>query len=123
MYTLDTNVVIYYLKKDDSARKFLEPLVGRGMRPHLSAISEAELYAHPSLSSEEASLIAGVVSALSVVPIDSAIAQTAGYLKGTYRIGLADALVAATALSTGTVLATRNVRDFQRISSLSLQKI
>lgn len=123
MYTLDTNVIIYYLKRDTAARDFLEPLIEAGIRPHVSVISEAELYAHPILSAGEAELIRGALSTLSIVPVDSTIAMTAGRLKGTCKIGLADALVAATALSTGTALVTRNLRDFRRVPSLSIHKI
>jgi toxin FitB len=58
------------------------------------------------------------VVALSVVSIAEAIARVAGRLMAEHRkraLAFADVLIAATALSRGYSLATRNVRDFENL--------
>jgi predicted nucleic acid-binding protein len=53
-----------------------------------------------------------------VIDVDSRIAQLSGQLRATYSMKALDSLIAATALMTGTTLATRNVRDFHRVPNL-----
>ena len=76
MYTLDTNVILYYLRGDAS-----------------------------------------------VISVDGLLADRAGTIGRTHKVELADSVIAATALFTGSTLLTRNTRDFRRVPSLSLQKI
>lgn len=60
---------------------------------------------------------------IAVIPLDSQMARVAGKLRRDHRLKLADSVIAATALFTGSTLVTRNVRDFRRIPSLMVGKI
>lgn len=123
MYTLDTNAVIYYLRGDSSAVRILEDIFTKDVPIYISALSEAELFGYPHLTASETTQIDSLLKTLSIIPVDSRIARTAGFLRRTYGLKLADSVIAATALFTGTTLLTRNVSDFRRISELSLLRI
>ena len=123
MFTLDTNAVIYHLRDEPSIRELINQSLGGLLPLYISAISVTELLRFPKLSSQEESSILELLSALSVVPVDLQIAHKAGEIGRAYNIKLADSIIAATALFTGSPLLTRNVRDFRRVPSLSLQNI
>jgi predicted nucleic acid-binding protein len=53
----------------------------------------------------------------------SRIAQLSGQLRASYGIKALDSFIAATALMTGTTLATRNVRDFHRVPNLDIRTL
>lgn len=122
MYTLDTNAIIYYLKNDSDVvsrmRSFLQssPI-------YISAVTELELYSFPALSAEEARQIEMILQWIAIIPLDSQMARVAGKLRREHRLKLADSVIAATALFTGSALVTRNVRDFKHIQNLTVEKI
>lgn len=123
MYTFDTNVIIYYLKGDLGAVSLVRDILERNVSIYVSVITEIELFGFSGLNVEEARQIEAILNTVSVISLDSRIARLAGFLRRQYGIKTADCAVAATALFTGTVLVTRNVRDFQKVSGLSVLKI
>ena len=90
---------------------------------YLSAISEVELFSFPRLSESEIAKIEAILETMAIIPLDSRIARTAGQIQRLYRLKIADSVIAATAMFTGTVLLTRNVRDFKRIKDLPIERI
>ena len=124
VYALDTNAIIYYIKDDQSAVDFLRDILASPDSPvYVSAITEAELFGFPSLTDTEATLINDLLGGVSIIPIDSYIARTAGRIRATYRLKLADSLVAATAIFTSSAVVTRNVRDFRKVPTISIQHL
>jgi predicted nucleic acid-binding protein len=123
MYTLDTNIIIYFLKGDSEVKKFLEEKISRGSRFFISAITEAELFGYPAITPEEASKIEEVLRTISIIPVDSQIARLAGFFKRKYKISLPDAIIAATGYLTNTILLTRNVKDFKKVKEISTKYI
>jgi predicted nucleic acid-binding protein len=67
-----------------------------------------------------------LLSSATVLPVDGNVSQRAHALMDTYFLShsllIADALIAATALEHGLTLYTRNVRDFQMIPELVVQR-
>jgi len=57
------------------------------------------------------------------IPIDSRLARIAGFFRRQHKLKIPDSVIAATALLTGTILITRNVRDFMKIKNLSLRNV
>ncbi len=53
-------------------------------------------------------------------PLDAVVIERAIALRQERKMGLADAIIAATALVHGLELVTRNVDDFQHVSGLRL---
>jgi predicted nucleic acid-binding protein len=71
----------------------------------------------------EVARIDALLTTLTVIDVDSRIAQLSGQLRASYGIKALDSFIAATALMTGTTLATRNVRDFRRIPNLDIREL
>ncbi|MDP3740797.1 MAG: type II toxin-antitoxin system VapC family toxin [bacterium] len=123
MYTLDTNAIIYCLKKDDRAVIAIQNILAQNVPIYISTITELELFGYPNLTAEEAGLIEMLLETFSIIPVDSRIARIAGSLRRSHRIKTLDAAIAATALSTGSILLTRNIKDFQRIPNLKISEV
>ncbi len=123
MYTLDTNAIIYYLKDDPRAAAVLNDIFGQPVSLYVSSVTEIELFAYPKLTTVESNQIEELLETLALIPLDSRIARTAGLVRREYNLELPDAAIAATALFTSSTLVTRNVHDFRKIPSLSIQKI
>lgn len=123
MYVLDTNAVIYYVKEDRDAVSSIEDIYTKNVPVYVSVMTEAELFGFPQLSNEEAERIEGFLRTVSIIPMDSQIARLTGAIRKTYQLKIADSVIAATALFTGTRLLTRNTRDFQRVPNLRVQGI
>ena len=123
VYTLDTNAIIYYIKDDPVVIKVIEGILAKGSRLYVSTISEVELFCFPELGDEEARRIDALLGTVSIISVDSQIARSAGTLQSKYGLHLGDAMIAATAIFTGTALLTRNIRDFKKVPALRVQRI
>jgi len=122
-YTLDTNAIVYYLKDDSRTVSLFREIFSHDAPIYISAITELELFAFPSLGDQEEALIEEIVSTLSVIPVDSHIARLASHTRRGYRLKVPDSVIAATAMFTGSTLVTRNVRDFKKIAALPLMQV
>ena len=115
---VDTDILIDYLRGRPEAVAYLDtvqaPLV-------LSVLTIAELYAGVRDGDERAQLDA-FVSAFGSIPLDRDIAVTGGLYRRDYGkshgTGLADALIAATAITRGFTLVTHNAKHFPMITAL-----
>ena len=111
-YLLDTDVLIEYLRGRSQAAEFLEAIEGELM---LSAITVAELFSGVH-GSEEMDALDQFMLAFQVVPIDDRPARQGGLIRQQYHpshgIGLADAIIAATALDREAQLLTFNRRHY-----------
>ena len=115
---LDTDVLIDFLRGYSKAVSLVR---ARSDHIILSAIVVAELYAGVKGEAEQAALDA-FVSLFRVVPVTPAIAQSGGLLKRDYGkshgVGLADAIIAATAQAENAELKTLNTRHYPMFNGL-----
>lgn len=115
---IDTDVIIDYLRGQKDAVDFLETHVEN---THLSAISVAELHQGAREGKERRQLDA-MLEAFTLLPIDSEIATAAGLLRRDYQnkfgCGLADCIIAATALHHELPLVTLNEKHFGMIKDV-----
>ena len=123
MYTLDTNAILYYLKDDPATVSSLRAIFAQNVPLYVSAITELELFAFSNLSAAEEKLIEELLTTVAVISLDSHIARLAAFIRRQYRLKVADSVIAATAMFTGSTLLTRNTRDFRRIPNLSLLRV
>ena len=86
---------------------------------HVSSVTRAELFAGRNADEKGVRVL---LSSMTELSVDQAVAERAGRIRRTTGIGLADALIAATALEHRLVLVTRNVRHFERIRGLRLRQ-
>ena len=117
---LDTDVLIDYLRGQAKAVTFIDGLTDHQI---LSAITVAELYAGVRDGPERTALDA-FVAAFEVVPVDDAIAIQGGLYRRdfgkSHGVGLADALIAATAESRGATVVTFNQKHFPMLMSVQV---
>jgi predicted nucleic acid-binding protein len=115
---VDTDVLIDFLRGSDKAIAFIDEF-----SPHivLSPIVVAELYAGVK-GADELSALDNFVSLFRVVPIDSEIAKAGGLYKRdfgkSHGVGLADAILAATADKENAELKTLSVKHYPMIKGL-----
>jgi predicted nucleic acid-binding protein len=112
---VDTDILIDYLRGHPEAGSFLESRIDE---VSISAVSVAELY-QGVREGRERTLLARMVSALTVLPLTTDIAERAGLFRRDYRAttgcGLADCVIAATAARHGLELATLNGKHFRML--------
>ena len=115
---IDTDILIDYLRSKEAAVAFLEAQINHCF---VSAMTVAELYQGVREGYERKTL-AESVSALSVLPVTEDIAVTAGLLRCDYKntsgCGLADCIIAATAMSHRLQLVTLNRRHFPMLEDV-----
>lgn len=115
---LDTDVLIDYLRGQAQAVAYLEE---RTETLLVSAITVAELFAGVR-GGKERTALAAFLSAFEIVAIDAAIARRGGGFRRDYgnshNVGLADALIAATAERAQAQLVTLNRKHFPMLTDV-----
>ncbi len=115
---VDTDVLIDFLRGNDKAVTFFDEFSSHII---LSPIVVAELYAGVK-GAEELSVLDNFVSLFRLAPITAAIAKAGGLYKRdfgkSHGVGLADALLAATADAENAELKTLNVQHYPMIKGL-----
>ena len=111
---IDTDVAIDFLRRREYAQKLLENWAGEGLLA-ISTLTHLEIY-QGMKTGEEGATNAFLDGLISIV-IDIPIARRAGSMLGELRskgmtIGIADAIIAATALQFGAPLLTNNLEHY-----------
>jgi predicted nucleic acid-binding protein len=111
---VDTDVAIDFLRRREYAQKLLENWAGEGLLA-ISTLTHLEIYQGMKAGEEGATntFLDGLIS----VVVDIPIARRAGTMLGDLRskgltIGIADAIIAATALQFGAPLLTNNIEHY-----------
>jgi predicted nucleic acid-binding protein len=104
---VDTDVLVDHLRGE----RRLSP---GGRVLGVSVVSRCELFA----GRDEAVRLRRFLSPMVELPVDGAIAELAGLTRRGTGIAVPDALIAATALTHGIPLMTRNRRHFDRVAHL-----
>ena len=113
---IDTDVLIDFLRGQADAVAYLEGLTEPLL---MSVVTMAELYSGVREGNERKALDI-FITVFEFAPIDEGIARNGGLFRRDYRkshnIGLADALIAATAEVRGATLVTLNRKHFPMLS-------
>ena len=116
MRLLDSNIVIAAVAPEAEALRAelsAEPCV-------ISIVTRIEVLGYHRLSAEEESGLIEFLSRVETHALDDSVAARAVTLRQQRKMGLGDAIIAATALVHGLVLVTRNVDDFKHVAGLEL---
>lgn len=120
MFTLDTNIFIYYAAGDKKVSEFILEKIKEGATLIVPTIVVTEFLSFPGLSPKDRKLFSNLLRNLRIIPLDFEIAEKAATLRRKYKRKLGDSVVAATALVTKSKLVTRNILDFKKIPRLSI---
>ena len=118
---LDTDVLIDFLRGHPKAVAFVD---ANQHRIILSAIVVAELYAgvRGGKDDREQRVLREFLSLFRIVPVNTDIAELGGLYKrdygGSHGVGLADAIVAATARTEDAALKTLNVKHYPMLPGI-----
>ena len=126
-YLLDTNIVIYVLKR--RPKEVLEIFNTNASRMAISSITLSELiYCAEKSANVDKNLeaIEEFISHLEVLPYDAKASQHYGQIKAALEkrgeiIGENDIHIAAHTISQGLILVTNNLRGFKRVPNLALE--
>jgi hypothetical protein len=114
----DTDVLVDFLRGYPDAVAYVK---SQGERIVLSAVVVAELYAGVK-DDEELQRMDEFLSQFTVLPVTWELARSAGLLRRDYRkshgVGLADAILAATAKAYGAEVGTLNVKHYPMLKGL-----
>jgi hypothetical protein len=113
---LDSNIVIEAVNADERP---LRELVERYL-PSISAITLVEVLGFPRLTDADRRDLEGFFALTTVLSVSDDVIERAITLRQQRKMGLGDALIAATALVHGLTLVTRNVKDFRWVEGLDL---
>ena len=120
-FLVDTDVLIDYLRGHPAAIALMEENADSIV---LSAMTVAEVYAgvRGDTDGAEQVALAQLLGLFPVIPLDMDIARSGGLYRRDYGrshgVGLADAVIAATAVFSGASLKTLNVRHYPMFDNL-----
>ena len=87
----------------------------------VASVTQIEVHGFTGLKPEEKAALDILFCPLTVHPLDAAVVERAIALRQQSRMGLADAIIAATALVHDLPLVTRNVDDYKHVAGLKLE--
>jgi len=111
---LDSNILIY--TANQSAPEI--EAMATSADSAVASVTQIEIYGFTGLKPEEEAALNILFRRLTVHPLDAAVIERAIALRQEDRMGLADAIIAATALVHDLPLVTRNEEDFKHVTGL-----
>jgi predicted nucleic acid-binding protein len=111
---IDTNIILYLLKGNDTLEEMLQ-----GKDPYLSFITELDLIGFPDISVKEEKQINDLMNDCLVVSLNDNIKKEYIELRKKYHLKLADAIIAATAITLNIPLITSD-KQFAIVKELKL---
>lgn len=116
MILLDSNTIIYFASPGFADQRMEYSKYDLAA----SAVSRIEVLGYHSLDGDQEKDFEDYFASIVVLEISSEVVERAIWLRQQRKIGLGDAIVAATALINNIPLVTRNTKDFKWIDSLDL---
>ena len=120
VWLLDSNVVMGYLNQDATPgfiSQFEQALIEGAAVSVITTIEVLGWRGHNAASRASAEKLLGCMDE---IPLSGLVVPQTISLRTEYSIKLPDAVIAATALTHGLKLATRNLADFDRVAGLSI---
>ena len=120
MKVIDTDIFLDFFRGVSHALPYLNQNADDIL---FSAITEGELLSGDICNNpKEKEKVFHILSQFEKIPVDNPLIQIAADIRRTYKMELPDAIIAASAFVTNSTLVTRNVRDFEKIKDLKLEK-
>ena len=114
-FLIDTNIVIDALGNamPDGVKRIIS-----GMAPVISAVTYIEALGWHKAISSQLIILRKFMDMAVILPINQPVVETTILVRQKKKIGLGDAIIAATALVHNMTLVTRNTSDFKSIDNL-----
>lgn len=122
---VDTDVIIDFLRGHKKRiREVFVEIERKELKAYLSCVSVVELYAGQSSSTNgNLDALSQLLSFFEIIPLETDLARFAGILKRKYGTGLADSIIASSAIMLEAFLLTFNTKHFTRIPDLTLYSL
>jgi tRNA(fMet)-specific endonuclease VapC len=118
----DTTILVDYLRGVEASKIIVERIRAGELTAHISALTEAELFAGKECDNEmKRSEVHSLISLFTKHEIDNEICQLAGQYKRHHAVPLDDCLIAATAYILNTEIFTKNLKEFKRIKDVRVK--
>lgn len=114
----DTTVLVDHLRGINEAKTLISKIELGEMFASISVLTELELYS----GNDSDILVEDLISLFNEQIMDKEIAKKAGEFRKKYKIKIADSIIAATAYTTNSKLFTHNLKDFEKIKEISVEK-
>jgi len=111
---VDTNIILYLLNGSDTLEEVLQ-----GKDVYVSFITELELIGYKNITPKEEQQIIHILDDCSIVPMNNRIKEKYVELRRKYNLKLADAVIAATAVTFDFPIITSD-NHFKTIQELNL---
>lgn len=121
MFTIDTNILIYYAAADPKVVEFFND--HKYDTFYLPSIAVVEFLSYPLITPDAIEKFRNFAYQTLLLNLDFPVAELAATLRRNEKITLADAVIAASALFTNSALVTRNKRDFKKVRGLILMTL
>jgi len=120
-YLIDSDILIDFLRGLNKTQGFLFKLRKEG-KLLISVINVVEIYSGKEIKNlKKREIIEHFLSEFEIIPLDENLAKLAGEIRLNYHLPFADAIVAAIAIYTGSILVTRNIKHFSQVKNLKLK--
>ncbi len=113
---LDSNILIYGAEEGEPR---LDAILARSDLA-VASVSCIETLGYHRLSDSERQGLEAAIARMTVLALEDAVVGQAIFLRQERKMGLADAVIAATALVHQLPLVTRNVDDFKHVAGLEI---
>jgi predicted nucleic acid-binding protein len=111
---VDTNIILYLLRGNDTLQDILQ-----GKTIYISFITELELIGFQQITVEEEQQVQALLDECVILPLTNEMKKVYVSLRKTYQLKLADAMIAATAISSGIPLITAD-KQFRKVTEINL---
>lgn len=115
-YLIDTNILIGFLEQalPPTGQAYIAGIIDEDF--NISVINKIEILGYKDVSEETRNFIA----LASIFELDANVAEATIEIRKEKRIKLPDAIIAATALTNGLTILSRNQKDFKGILGLDM---
>ena len=119
-YALDTNSILYYLKKHKNLSDFFISIIQGSEPVSLSVVNKIELLSYSGLQEEDEKQIKEFIQDFKMRELDDEIVDKTIEVRRKYKLKLPDAIITATAMINNLILVTHNKKDFKKIKGLKV---
>ena len=120
MKLIDTDIFIDFFRGVPEAATFLQEHVQDII---FSAITEAELLSGQVCNDvQEKEKVFHLLSQFEKIAVDNLLVQVAGDIRRKYGLEIPDAIIAASAFVSDSVLITRNINHFEKVKEIKVKK-